>query len=619
MSRARSALRATVLLLGLATTSGCAEAGPDAAWAQVAISDSVEARRVHFDTLPQYLDFSGPSPDGRLIAGSHRESGDLMVTSLDGSVRRLAPGVRSEPWGSPGFTEAARFSRDGRLIVYRWWDIATTRYELRVIAASGGEPHVVHAGDYPVPMDWSPDGRWIAVSDLTADRTWRILVVPAEGGEPKLVRALDWREPAGVAFSPDGRWLAYDGPTSDEALEHDLFVYHIGSGRERAVLQSPAHDAMLGWSPDGTLLFRSDRSGAPGAWRVGMREGRPGGAPVLVKPDFWRASPVGFTAAGDFYYAVETGGLVIRSAALDPRTGLAGAPDALTTAGESVSPDGTPRGAVTPDGRLLVFQVGPGDGHRGVVLRLRPVQGGEARDVQLPAGITRAHRQRWLPDGSAVLFAGSQDGRDGLFRLDTRSGQVERLLDQPALGSQGAQFVFDVTPDGKSLVFRRRDNPDGRAHLVVRDLASGAERVLAAFEWEPLRARAAGRLIEVSPDGRRVAWFRGREAREGSAGRVDLVVSPLGLGAEQVIEEAGGDAETVQGMVWTGDGSGVFVSRSGAILRVPLDGGSPVDTGLEGTPIRADASGTRLIFQDRVRHDRHDPAELWMLSLGSGR
>lgn len=274
---------ALTLSLVPAAASGCAEAGPDAAWAQTTVADTVEARRIDFPVVPSYLQIGAPGlfPDGRALAGAEDETGDLVVTSIDGSVRKLAPPTRRDLWGFPGYTNGnARVSRDGRRIAYTWWNYEDeVDADLRVIDASGGEPSVVYEGRgggawEPAPMDWSPDGRWIAVAGPVDDDTWQILLVPSDGGEPKLVRALGWQESNSVAFSPDGRYLAYDrAPTLDD-VQHDIFVYDLEDGTERGVLTHPANDLLLGWSPDGSLLFRSDRAGSPAVWRVLIRQGR---------------------------------------------------------------------------------------------------------------------------------------------------------------------------------------------------------------------------------------------------------------------------------------------------------------------------------------------------------
>jgi Tol biopolymer transport system component len=66
-------------------------------------------------------------------------------------------------------------------------------------------------------------------------------------------------------------------------------------------------------------------------------------------------------------------------------------------------------------------------------------------------------RFRFLPDGTGIVFM------KGLYRqdfwlLDLRTRKARQLT---RLSSAGAMRTFDVTPDGKYIVFdRARDNSD---------------------------------------------------------------------------------------------------------------------------------------------------------------
>lgn len=605
--------RIILLVIAIPLFSACGRAGPDAGWASQALQDSVEARLV---TTPlQGGPWLGPSPDGRQLVGyiPLERPGQLGVASADGQIRRLT----GPPGNAPG--DAPRFSRDGRWIAYNWYPEGTDwqSLEIRVIPAAGGEPRVIHTSGYAVPMDWSPDGRQVAVADFRDDGTVQVLLVPVDGGEPQLVRSLGWRMPAAVNFSSDGRFLAYDAPTGTESAERDLVVYELATRRERRVLNDPANDLLLGWSPTGSLLFMSERSGTPAAWRVEMENGAPRGEPRIVKPDFFRTNPVGFTRAGDFYYAVGTGGPFAVALALDSSGRPSGPPRPVTSAGEVGLPN---RFASSRDGRLLSFVpsfstgVRRDNGRGGVLFTVRPVDGGESRDFHLPPSIRDAGEHRWLPDGTALIFKGNQEGRYGLFRLDLRSGGVERVHSGGGLDGLAGLFRFDITPDGRSIVYGEQipSRPTPRERLVVRELATGQERVLSSAE-----ASGPGiRSVAVSPDGKLVAHYRlGRDAAESRAGVVaaggdaELMVVPLAGGEPRLVARTGGGEIT-----WTPDGSHLLVGGS-EIVRIALDGGEPEKLGVGGRVVSAGPDGRRLIVIDpNNMQGRYD---LWLLRLSA--
>src|SRR5204862_826970 len=96
-------------------------------------------------------------------------------------------------------------------------------------------------------------------------------------------------------------------PGDDISGQRDIFVLDVGAGRETALVRNPADDYLLGWAPDNRyVLFMSDRTGTPGAWKVSVVDGRPKGTPRLERPDLWRALPVGVARNGSFWYGVLT-------------------------------------------------------------------------------------------------------------------------------------------------------------------------------------------------------------------------------------------------------------------------------------------------------------------------
>jgi len=597
--------RILITAAGLLLTAGCQSAGPGTGWASEVFPDTVDVRRVETPLL------SGvhPSPDGSALVG-YAGSGLLAVAGLDGRVRHLETGPGNSPADSP------RFSRDGRWVAYNWYDEAWANLDLRILPVDGGAPRVVlHRPGYPLPLDWSPDGTLLAALEFGEDNTIRILLVPTTGGEPILVRALDWRAPNAVSFSPDGRFLAFDVPTSDASLERDLAVYDLQTGRERRILDHPANDLLLGWSPTGHLYFRSERTGLPAAWRVRMAEGRPSGDPELVKPDFLRTTPVGFTGTGDFFYTVRTGGPAAYSVALDPEGRPDGPARALTPPGDISVPNHI---AVSRDGRLLSYVASDNVGARrdnelgGALLKVVAIDGSQTREFHLPPRIRNAALHRWIPDGTGLIFRGNEEGRYGVFRLDFASGRVDRLLSGGGLDGAAGRFRFDVTPDGESLVYIEdavEPGSAGGARLVVHDLDGSVAHTLVSGPRSGPNVPPA-----VSPDGQQVAFYSldssmspNSNAAFDGVGSFDLMLVPVGGGAPRRIATTSGGS-----LAWTPDGTAILVSGPD-IVRIPAAGGAPVSLGFRGTVVGVDPRSRTMVFSLRALQERWD---LWLMKVG---
>ena len=155
-------------------------------------------------------------------------------------------------------------------------------------------------------IDWSPDGKWLAVHLVRKNSGGEISLV-GEDGSQRVLRSVGWRGPKKIFFSPDSKYIAYDLPVSDEAVQRDVYVAAVdGSGEARAVAHA-AHDFTMGWSPDGKqLLFASDRTGSVALWALPITNGKPMGAPTMLKPDIGSVSSLGMTASGALHLYKDT-------------------------------------------------------------------------------------------------------------------------------------------------------------------------------------------------------------------------------------------------------------------------------------------------------------------------
>ena len=129
---------------------------------------------------------------------------------------------------------------------------------------------------------------------------------------------------------------------------------------------------------------------------------------------------------------------------------------------------------VSPDGSQLAYEVsGTGFYERVFVV---PSLGGVPRMVA--EGGVDPH---WSPDGRRVGFLrvgwGSRSARQELWSV-CADGSDPRLHFVDSLSTGSNRFCFSWSPDGRQIVWTRGFNQERTQELVVRVLASGAERQL---------------------------------------------------------------------------------------------------------------------------------------------
>ena len=242
----------------------------------------------------------------------------------------------------------------------------------------------------------------------------------------------------------------------------------------------------------------------------------------------------------------------------------------------------------SPDGASVSF-VDREDDKPGQLYVL-PLSGGEARKVtDVKTGVSG---YAWRPDGRAFAFltedtvvvATGEDKHNKSFEVHDNM-YLDRAATQPThvwtIGveggtatriTSGVRSVTNVrwTTDGTRLVLATRPRAESgeliRAGLVVRDVATGAERSLTETPGV-----AGGGM--VSPDGKQVAFARSR-GKELYFHPDGTFIAPLDGGAERDVSTGvDRDPGSIQ---WLADGSGLIIiapdsTRSRAFLQ-PLTG-----------------------------------------------
>lgn len=501
-------------------------AGEDVASRTVAAAVAVDmdtptVRLRRLSTSDDYDGFrqSFISPDGRYVTLIDWSTYNLAVRDRQTGALHVLTDAHNEegkPRESAGLSLAV-FSPDGRRIAYGWHH--GLELQLRAIEFEPDEAGVPRAVEPAVifqnsqfrpyyPFDWSPDGSQILANVMLAvdppANTWQLALISTTDGGHQALKSFDWRVPLRAEFSPDGRHVAYDFPPDIESPNRDIFVLSLDGTYEATIVDDPAFDRLLGWHPDGSILFESDRGDTPGLWRLPMADGRPTGSPELVKGDMWGVEPLGF-ADGRFYYGVNVNPTRLYTAAVDIAGGrLAELPVAV---------DDPARIQIrgwdwSPDGKYLAY-FGSTTGGAGSMIVIRSDRGEEVRALRFD--LTSNGPIRWAPDGkSLIFFAHDGSGRSGFRRVDLETGSYTTILryDQ----TQGGYSAFDLSPDGRTIWYARSvRNPagDSRWSVIAQDIESGAYRSIRPVGWQKHReAWDVSRNLErvaLSPDGAELA------------------------------------------------------------------------------------------------------------------
>jgi Tol biopolymer transport system component len=221
----------------------------------------------------------------------------------------------------------------------------------------------------------------------------------------------------------DGLWKVQDGQASEVRSEADVALHEppaVSPDGSRIVVvvrqYGKRHLSIM--SADGTnaQLFAPTIE-VEGASGQGTADWSPDGAWIVTG---------GRDAQGPglFKIPVERGGGPVR-----------------LVAGQAVNPVWSPNGnLIVYAGRSVVGQV--------AILGVRP---DDAASVELPTVLVRPGGYRFLPNGSGLVYLPRIQGLD-FWLLDFATKQSRPLTH---FSNQGALRTFDVTPDGKAIVFDR--------------------------------------------------------------------------------------------------------------------------------------------------------------------
>ena len=555
-------------------------------------------RRVYsFKDILMLLPCGAMSSDARYMAHPGSSLDSLSITDVrTGQVRQVW--ATQAPKGS-GSVLCAAFSPDDRQIAFHW--MTRDSSEIRIIGVDGtGLRTLVRDTGYQQPLDWSPDGRQILAAAFGNNGKLTLLSVQVATGATRVLKPDGlWRQGNSVhaAFSPDGAYVAYSAQASAESGKYDVFVMKSDGTGDAAVVQHPANDAFLGWSPDGgAVLFLSDRTGVNGVWSIEVAAGRPRGVPVPVKDNVGGIEPVRMIG-GTLYYGTGLSLSDMFLASLDPATGAGGEPRSAKAGltGSDHDPDWS------PDGRSLAYRSTLG-GKTPAVVSILNVQTGVERQLRL--GLERLSENdgpHWSPDGRSLLVIGMYNTPEhGLYRVDAQTGDTTPLFKIPA----GQYLIRAVwSRDGRS-VFYAIGGAGVPTRYVRRDLASGADVDLVS-----MKSGIGWASLALSPDGQRLAFTAVQSADTQLAAL--NVVSTSGGAVQPLYRAPTNEKEIALMPVWSPDGGHVYFRKTGQAReywRVGADGSGAEKTAIAGPERNFSISpdGRQIVFSKTEQR-----LELW--------
>ncbi len=571
------------------------------------------------------------SPDGKFLSFVDWTTGDLAIRDLAaGENRRLTD--KGSWMQSPEMALFSKWSRDTRQIAYSWIN-KDKGVELHVIDVDKPQPRSLYlkANAYVQPLDWTPDGKFILalftggiedrrIGDKPGESV-QIGLVSAEDGEVRFFKNFEIgvnQAPWSFTFSPDGRYIAFDSPQKNAVTNRDIFLLTADGSQEIPLVNHPALDYVLGWTPDGKgLVFASERTGSRSVWIVDVVDGKPQGDPRLLKQDIGPVNSMGITRQGALFYGISSDISDVYVTRLDPSTGRLLAPVKKAVShyeGRNSYP------AYSADGMFLAYMsfrnsLTMAGRPNPDVLCIKTLETGQIQELSLD--LASYGYPRWSPDGRSISVEGTDwEGRPGIYRVEIQTGDVIPFI----RGENGSVFYSHRwSKDGESIIYTYGDD-------TLREAESGSERASHIFSYDieteeikKLPGSPADAMdIDISPDSEWLALLnRGKE-------RVLRIMPASGGDPREIYRfETNEDEGAVISPAWIAEGGYILFSkirqdREGMwdLYAIARDGGEPRKIDLSMCQFRhfsLHPDGQDIVFSSKGLSPSSRNAEIWVM------
>jgi tricorn protease len=571
------------------------------------------------------------SPDGKLVAFSYR--GDIWIVETIGGTARAVT-------SHPAHELSPVFSPDGRLLAF-----SSNRhggYDVYVVPVQGGRPRrLTFDSATDMVCGWTPDGKHVLFASTRSTGfppASELFTVPVEGGMARRITAAEGKE--GV-LSPDGTRLAYvRGPGTwyrkgyRGSSNDDIWICNADGGNNRQLTAFNGQDDSPMWSPDGkTLFYVSETHGTPANIVRLTLDAAPASAgkpeikpqPVTThKEDGVRRARISRNGAWIVYECGADLWIVSTHDTSPPRK-LAievNADDKANPEQLKIFTNGATEFSLSSDEKFMAFAV------HGKLFRISV--GPNAKVVQMTDGPANDHNAAWAPDGSRIIFVSDRSGHEDLYLLEANDPEHPKLTEAhhfkvtQLTNTPDAELGVAFAPKGGRVSYLRAGklwtmNPDGSDQkAIVSDVH------VFDYEW--------------SPDGKWIVYAR----RDGSFASELFIVPSTGATADNPARNVTRYATYNGDVTWSHDGKKIaFLSDrrgSGNVYLLslqkpaapgyserPLFGGSSVSIDWEDIHLRAHAAApvtalTAAISPDSSKVAFRDTKEndLWVASSNGG-
>ncbi len=554
---------------------------------------------------PLYSLFSSPSSDGKYLAySSEQDFLSLGVRDLVKGESRLL--THNKSWFDAEYCYKSTFSPDASQIAY-CCQVKDRRIQLRTVNIDGTSTRILRDDkdglDY-IPFGWTADGKQILTASFGHDNISGIAFISAADGSIMNEKALSLKVPweTKISLSPDGKYITGSYLPQEDSANRDIFLFSIDGDLETKLVEHPADDVLIGWSPDGKqVLFTSDRTGSIGIWTVYVSGGEAAGMPELIRGNMGNIQPLGMTRDGKLYYEISTGASDVFIASIDPATGkVTGQPEKAFRKYETFN--STPDWS--PDGQFLVCRSSRGkSANESPVLLVRSMQTNEVRELtpKTPGGRLMLYYLRWSPDGRSFIDIGRDEkGNVGaLLSVDAQNGEAKVIARSDQSDGRANIIAPDWSSDGKYIHFVRIGSEFRRICKLELETGNEKEIYRSSKESGPF-------WLASSPDSQKLALH--------AEGKIKIISSD-GVESRELTKAKRGTV-----LAWTADGENILFGKhqEGSkdmveLWIVPVGGGEPQRAGLSMSQLmllRVSPDGKTIAF---TASEQPAKSEVWVM------